>query len=43
VGAVYLDRGDDVLVYREAMDRLGAQAAPAKKTEAVLGSLRKEL
>ncbi|WP_155059804.1 helix-turn-helix domain-containing protein [Streptomyces blattellae] len=43
VGAVYLDRNDDVLVYREAMDRLGAQAAPARKTEALLGSIRKEL
>lgn len=43
VGAVYLDKADDVLVYREALDRLGAQAAPAKKTEAVLGSIRKEL
>jgi transcriptional regulator with XRE-family HTH domain len=43
VGAVYLDKQDDVVVYREALDRLGAQAAPARKTEAVLGSIRKEL
>ncbi|MFE6287210.1 helix-turn-helix domain-containing protein [Streptomyces sp. NPDC057877] len=43
VGAVYLDKGDDVVVYREAMDRLGAQAAPARKTEALLGAIRKEL
>src|SRR4051812_48349120 len=43
VGAVYLDKGDDVVVYREALDRLGAQAAPAKKTEALLGSMRKEV
>jgi transcriptional regulator with XRE-family HTH domain len=43
VGAVYLDKGDDVVVYREALDRLGAQAAPAKKTEALLGAIRKEL
>ncbi|MER6015055.1 helix-turn-helix domain-containing protein [Streptomyces bluensis] len=42
VGAVYLDKPDDVVVYREALDRLGAQAAPAGKTEAVLGALRKE-
>ncbi|MDT0468328.1 helix-turn-helix domain-containing protein [Streptomyces gibsoniae] len=42
VGAVYLDKTDDVVVHREALDRLGAQAAPAKKTEAVLGALRKE-
>lgn len=43
VGAVYLDKSDDVVVYREALDRLGAQSAPARKTEAVLGALRKEL
>ncbi|MGV9562306.1 helix-turn-helix domain-containing protein [Streptomyces sp. NPDC003480] len=42
VGAVYLDKTDDVMVYREALDRLGAQAAPAKRTEAVLGAIRKE-
>ncbi|MFB7499105.1 helix-turn-helix domain-containing protein [Streptomyces sp. NPDC056161] len=43
VGAVYLDKSDDVVVYREALDRLGAQAAPARKTETVLGAIRKEL
>ncbi|RMB85395.1 helix-turn-helix transcriptional regulator [Streptomyces shenzhenensis] len=43
VGAVYLDKSDDVVVYRESLDRLGAQAAPARKTEAVLGAIRKEL
>ncbi|AYN43435.1 XRE family transcriptional regulator [Streptomyces dangxiongensis] len=43
VGAVYLDKAEDVVVYREALDRLGAQAAPARKTEALLGALRKEL
>ncbi|MEU5538221.1 helix-turn-helix transcriptional regulator [Streptomyces sp. NPDC020362] len=43
VGAVYLDKGDDVVVYREALDRLGAQAAPARKTETLLGAIRKEL
>lgn len=42
VGAVYLDKTDDVVVYREALDRLGAQSAPARKTEAVLGAIRKE-
>ncbi|MEV6021974.1 helix-turn-helix transcriptional regulator [Streptomyces sp. NPDC052036] len=42
VGAVYLDKTDDVVVHREALDRLGAQAAPAKKTEAVLGAIREE-
>ncbi|MQY34294.1 hypothetical protein SRB17_22600 [Streptomyces sp. RB17] len=43
VGAVYLDKADDVVVYREALDRLGAQAAPARKTEALLGAIRREL
>lgn len=43
VGAVYLDKDDDVLVYREALDRLGAQSAPARKTEDLLGAIRKEL
>lgn len=43
VGAVYLDKGDDVVVYREALDRLGAQSAPARRTEDLLGAIRKEL
>ncbi|CAM5238126.1 Transcriptional regulator OS=Streptomyces fumanus OX=67302 GN=GCM10018772_18100 PE=4 SV=1 [Streptomyces fumanus] len=43
VGAVYLDKADDVLVYREALDRLGAQATPAGRTEAVLDRIRREL
>ncbi|MGC9497491.1 helix-turn-helix domain-containing protein [Streptomyces sp. WG7] len=43
VGAVYLDKGDDVVVYREALDRLGAQAAPARSTGEILGALRKDL
>ncbi|MGW5232364.1 helix-turn-helix domain-containing protein [Streptomyces nodosus] len=43
VGAVYLDKSDDVVVYREALDRLGAQSAPPTKTEALLGAIRKEL
>ncbi|KRV49538.1 XRE family transcriptional regulator [Wenjunlia vitaminophila] len=43
VGAVYLDKREDVVVYREALDRLGAQSTPARKTEALLGAIRKEL
>ncbi|MET7776725.1 helix-turn-helix transcriptional regulator [Streptomyces sp. NPDC005388] len=43
VGAVYLDKDDDVVVYREALDRLGAQSSPARKTEVLLGAIRKEL
>ncbi|MFE0442939.1 helix-turn-helix domain-containing protein [Streptomyces fungicidicus] len=43
VGAVYLDKGDDVMVYREALDRSGAQATPSRATEAVLNRIRKDL
>ncbi|MFJ7147310.1 helix-turn-helix domain-containing protein [Streptomyces sp. NPDC100445] len=43
VGAGYLDKAEEVVVYREALDRLSAQAAPAHKTEALLGALREEL
>jgi transcriptional regulator with XRE-family HTH domain len=42
VGAVYLDKAEDVVVYREALDRVGAQAAPARRTETLLGAIRKE-
>ncbi|MEU2221795.1 helix-turn-helix transcriptional regulator [Streptomyces sp. NPDC018347] len=42
VGAEYLDKADDVVVYREALDRLSAQAASAKRTEALLTALREE-
>jgi transcriptional regulator with XRE-family HTH domain len=43
IGSAYLDKQDDVAAYREAMDRLAAQAAQEKKTKALLGALRKEL
>ncbi|MFD7503120.1 helix-turn-helix domain-containing protein [Streptomyces sp. NPDC059850] len=43
IGAVYLDKTDDVVVYREALDRVSAQSAPAQKTEALLGEIREEL
>ncbi|GAB1339362.1 helix-turn-helix transcriptional regulator [Streptomyces sp. E-15] len=42
VGAEYLDKADDVVAYREALDRLSAQAASAKRTEALLTALREE-
>ncbi|GGZ26510.1 helix-turn-helix domain-containing protein [Streptomyces poonensis] len=42
-GAVYLDRADEVMAHREALDRLSAQAAPARRTEDVLRALRKDL
>ncbi|MFJ5611558.1 helix-turn-helix domain-containing protein [Streptomyces sp. NPDC093221] len=43
IGSTYLDKQDEVAAYREAMDRLAAQAAQEKKTKALLGALRKEL
>ncbi|WP_030830857.1 helix-turn-helix domain-containing protein [Streptomyces hygroscopicus] len=43
VGGVYLNKEEDVMAHREALDRLGAQAVPARKTEAVLGEIRKEI
>ena len=43
IGSAYLDKQDEVSAYREAMDRLAAQAAQEKKTKALLGALRKEL
>lgn len=41
-GAVYLDRRADTAPYLEALDRMGAQAAPAAQTERILGEIRKE-
>ncbi len=43
VGSRYLDKHDEVSAYREAMDRLAAQAAGEKKTRRLLDALRKEL
>ena len=43
LGAVRVDKPEEVLAYREALDRLSAQAASAAKTEALLGRIRKEL
>ncbi|PJE99703.1 transcriptional regulator [Streptomyces carminius] len=43
VGAVYFDQRDDVSAFQEALDRMCAQAAPVRRTEAVLDGLRKEL
>jgi hypothetical protein len=43
VGSAYLDKQDEVSAYREAMDRLAAQAASEKHTRTLLGALRKEL
>ncbi|WP_338054024.1 helix-turn-helix transcriptional regulator [Streptomyces spiramenti] len=43
VGAAYFDQRDDVSVFREALDRMCAQAAPVHQTESILGELRKEI
>ncbi|WP_181766045.1 helix-turn-helix domain-containing protein [Streptomyces albidus (ex Kaewkla and Franco 2022)] len=41
-GAVYHDERPDTAVFLEALDRMGAQAAPASRTESLLGEIRKE-
>ncbi len=41
-GAVYHDERPDTAAYLEALDRMGAQAAPATRTETLLGEIRKE-
>ncbi|MDT0308703.1 helix-turn-helix transcriptional regulator [Streptomyces sp. DSM 44917] len=43
VGAAYFDQRDDVSAFREALDRMCAQAAPVHRTEAILSGIRKEL
>ncbi|WP_165984472.1 helix-turn-helix transcriptional regulator [Streptomyces sp. YIM 98790] len=43
VGAAYFDQRDDVSAFREALDRMCAQAAPVHRTEALLSALRKEI
>ena len=40
--AAYLDKPEDVVVYRETLDRLSAQAPSVRITRATLESLRKE-
>ncbi|SCE45407.1 Helix-turn-helix domain-containing protein [Streptomyces sp. SolWspMP-5a-2] len=42
LGADMLDKRDDVMKYREALDRLSAQAAPAARTEKILEELRRD-
>ncbi|WP_425472761.1 helix-turn-helix domain-containing protein [Streptomyces sedi] len=43
VGAAYYDQPEDVSTFREALDRMCAQAAPVARTEAILSGIRKEL
>ncbi|EST38157.1 hypothetical protein N566_09030 [Streptomycetaceae bacterium MP113-05] len=42
-GAVYHDERADTVAYLEALDRMGAQAAPLADTGRILGDMRKEL
>ncbi|MGW2325926.1 helix-turn-helix domain-containing protein [Streptomyces sp. NPDC001700] len=42
-GAGYLDQRTDVAAYLEALDRMGTQATPARRTENFLREIRKEL
>lgn len=42
-GAGYLDERADVAAYLEALDRMGTQATPARRTEVFLREIRKEL
>ncbi|WP_190233137.1 Scr1 family TA system antitoxin-like transcriptional regulator [Streptomyces avicenniae] len=43
VGAAYFEQRDDVSSFREALDRMSAQAAPLHRTEAILSGIRKEI
>ncbi|MFE2301607.1 helix-turn-helix domain-containing protein [Streptomyces sp. NPDC059445] len=43
VGAVYVDRPDDVVGHLEVLDRMSVQAEPVTRTRAILGELREEL
>jgi transcriptional regulator with XRE-family HTH domain len=43
VGAAYFDQREDVSAFREALDRMCAQAAPLNRTEAILSGIRKEI
>ena len=43
LGAVYFDQVDDVSGFREALDRMCAQAVPLARTRATLTALRKEI
>lgn len=42
LGGVYFDQRDDVSTFLEALDRMCAQAAPARTTQAYLGGIREE-
>jgi dsRNA-specific ribonuclease len=43
VGAIYLDERNDVSAFREALDRMSAQAPQATRTQDFLDARSKEL
>ncbi|SEG33748.1 Helix-turn-helix domain-containing protein [Actinacidiphila yanglinensis] len=42
-GAMYLDQGDEVAVFHEALDRICAQALPVQRTGRLLAAFRRDL
>jgi transcriptional regulator with XRE-family HTH domain len=43
IGAAYYEQREDVSAFREALDRMCAQAEPVHRTEALLSGIRKEI
>jgi hypothetical protein len=43
LGSFYVDQYDDVTAFQAALDRMSALAPPPKRTEALLGAIRKEI
>ncbi|MFB7897824.1 helix-turn-helix domain-containing protein [Streptomyces xiamenensis] len=43
IGAAYFDQREDVSLFREALDRMCAQAAQVHRTEVILSRIRKEI
>jgi hypothetical protein len=41
--AFYIDKPDETALYAQALDRISAQAAPAKETAGILRKIRKEI
>jgi transcriptional regulator with XRE-family HTH domain len=43
LGSFYVDQYDDVTAFQEALDKMSALSPPPQRTEALLGSIRKEI
>ena len=41
--AFYIDKPDETALYAQALDRISAQAAPARETAGILRKIRKEI